>query len=54
MKGTLATMRIGVTGHSKLTANSEPPIAGTADVVIAAQQRGLPVSVVWPSGAGRT
>ncbi|ASO21566.1 hypothetical protein FHR81_003210 [Actinoalloteichus hoggarensis] len=26
---------------------------GTADVVIAARQRGLPVSVVWPTGAGR-
>ncbi|GAA2803007.1 hypothetical protein GCM10010470_42610 [Saccharopolyspora taberi] len=26
---------------------------GTADVVVAARQRGLPVSVVWPDGARR-
>ncbi|APU13084.1 hypothetical protein UA74_05040 [Actinoalloteichus fjordicus] len=26
---------------------------GTADVVIAAQQRGLPVTVVWPAGTSR-
>ncbi|MGD9485612.1 hypothetical protein WDH52_20570 [Streptomyces sp. TRM70308] len=36
--------------------NGQPPGAkggGTADVVVAAQQAGLPVHVVWPEGSAR-
>ncbi|MBW1602039.1 hypothetical protein JJV70_07905 [Streptomyces sp. JJ66] len=37
--------------------NGQPPSAkggGTADVVAAARQAGLPVRVVWPEGSART
>ncbi|SFN70639.1 hypothetical protein SAMN05421805_106146 [Saccharopolyspora antimicrobica] len=53
--------RIGITGHLNLTADGAALVqaalaagrGGTGDVVRAARERGIPVTVVWPDGTSR-
>lgn len=52
--------RVAITGHRGLSPDSERSVAaalrglgGTAEVVDAARDAGIPVVVVWPAGAER-